>query len=173
MTSIIRRLCPDDAPALLSLRREALEHEPLAFASSVEDDRLTLDFARTILAADQEQAVFGLFLGADLAGMVGVMRDSKVKRRHRGTIWGMYVAPRARRQGMGRALLEMAIAHARRWPGLEQLELSVSDTAVNARRMYETAGFRSWGREPRSLHWNRRFVDDHHLVLELHDRSPA
>ena len=171
----IRPLRPGDAPALVSLRREALEVDPLAFAASTEDDRaLSLDFVRTALADDQEQAVFGLFHGADLAGMVGVIRESKVKRRHKATIWGMYVAPGARSSGRGRALLTAAIEHARRWPGLDQVELSVSDTALNAKRLYETAGFRSWGREPRALHWKGRFVDDHHLVLELHaDREPG
>ena len=173
MTPAVRRLRPDDAPALVSLRREALESEPLAFAASVEDDRLSLDFARTILAAEQDQAVFGLFLGPDLAGMVGVVRGSTVKQRHRGMIWGMYVAPRARHRGMGRALLEMAIAHARRWPGIEQLDLTVSDTGVIAKRLYESAGFRSWGREPRSLQWDGQFVDDHHMVLDLRDPAGA
>ena len=167
----IRRLGPGDAPALVALRREALESEPLAFAASVEDDRgLSLDFVRTALADDRGQAVFGHFHGADLAGMVGVIRDSKVKRRHTGTIWGMYVAPRARGKGVGRALLEAAVEQARQWPGVDQVQLTVSDTALAARRLYERAGFQSWGREPRALHWEGRFVDDHHLVLALHAR---
>ena len=146
-----------------------------------------------MLAADQEQAIFGLFPGADLAGMrceaqpqasranpitrrasqlvgmIGVVRGSRVKQRHRGIIWGMYVAPRARGRGLGRALLEAAIGHARQWPGVEQLHLSVSDTGVAAKHLYETAGFRSWGREPRSLQWNGQYVDDYQMVLDLRD----
>ena len=99
----VRRLGPDDARALVALRREALESEPLAFAASVEDDRgLSLDFVRTALADDRGQAVFGHFHGADLAGMVGVIRDSKVKRRHTAMIWGMYVAPRPEARASGR-----------------------------------------------------------------------
>ena len=166
--STIRRLRPDDAPALIALRREALEVDPLAFAASVEDDRaLSLDFVRTALADDQEQAVFGYFHGDDLAGMVGVIRDLKVKFRHKATIWGMYVAARARSKGVGRALLEAAIAHARQWPGLDHVQLTVTETSLHARRLYETAGFRAWGREPRSVYWDGRFFDDHHLVLQL------
>jgi GNAT superfamily N-acetyltransferase len=126
---------------------------------------------RNALADDCEQAVFGHFDGGDLAGMVGVMRDAKAKRRHTATIWGMYVAPPARHAGVGRALLEAAIACARRWPGVEQLHLGVTDTALSARRLYETLGFRSWGREPRALQWQGRFVDEHHLVLMLGERA--
>lgn len=82
----------------------------------------------------------------------------------------MYVTPRARNKGAGRALLEAAIQHARGWR-LDQLQLGVMETALTAKRLYEAAGFRSWGREPRAIHWKGRFVDEHHLVLEL--REPA
>jgi GNAT superfamily N-acetyltransferase len=170
--STVRRLQPDDAPALVSLRRQALDGDPLAFGASVEDDRLLgLEFTRAMLGDPRAQAIFGLFLGADLAGMVGILRDTKLKRRHTATIWGMYVAPEARGKGRGRALLEAAILQARDWPGVEQVHLAVTDVAVNARRLYETAGFRAWGREPRALHWQGHFVDDHHLVLDLRGRG--
>ena len=167
----VRRLEVEDAAALVSLRREALETDPLAFGASIEDDRgLDLDFVRRSLADTREQAVFGCFDGADLAGMVGVIRASKVKQRHAGVIWGMYVTPRARNQGAGRALLDAAVKQARGW-GLEQVELGVTEAAAAAKRMYEAAGFRSWGRQPRALHWQGRFVDEHHLTLDLREQG--
>jgi ribosomal protein S18 acetylase RimI-like enzyme len=163
----VRRLCPEDAASLIALRREALENHPLAFAASIEDDRgLSPEFVRTVLA-DHEQAVFGHVAGARLTGMVGVLRGAGVKRRHKAHVWGMYVAPLARQQGVGRALLDATIAQARAWPGVSQIHLSVSDTAVAARRLYEAAGFRSWGRERRALQWEGQFVDEFHLVLDL------
>ena len=167
----VRRLGPGDALALVALRRQALDGEPLAFAAAVEDDRgLALDFVRAALADNQGQAIFGHFSGADLSGMVGLLRAAAVKRRHTCTVWGMYVAPRSRQQGAGRALLDAAIEQARRWPGVEQVQLTVSDTAGAARRLYERAGFRAWGREPAALHWKGRSFDDHHLVLDLRAR---
>lgn len=148
----VRRLGVEDAPALVSLRREALETDPLAFGASIEDDRgLSPDLVRSSLADVGEQAVFGSFDVEALTGMVGVIRASKVKQRHSGTIWGMYVTPRARSRGAGRALLDAAVNQARGW-GLEQVQLSVTEPAVAAKRMYESAGFRSWGRQPRALH---------------------
>jgi len=167
----IRRLGVEDAAALVTLRREALETDPLAFAASVEDDLgLSLDFVRGSLAGVEEQAVFGGFDGVDLAGMVGVVRASKVKQRHAGIIWGMYVTPGARGRGVGRALLDAAVEQARSW-GLEQVQLGVTEAAVAAKRMYESAGFRSWGRQPRALHWQGRFVDEDHMVLDLREQG--
>ena len=155
----VRRLRVEDAAALVSLRREALETDPLAFGASIEDDRgLDLDLVRSSLADVGEQAVFGGFDGERLAGMVGVARASRVKQRHAGIIWGMYVTPRARSRGAGRALPDAAVEQARSW-GLEQVQLGVTEPAVAAKRMYVSAGFRSWGRQPRALHWQGRFVD--------------
>src|SRR5512143_1345489 len=124
----VRRLRPEDAESLVALRREALVEEPLAFGASIDDDRgLSLDFVRTALADDQEQAVFGHFEGTSLTGMVGIIREARVKRRHQAVIWGMYVSPFARRSGVGRGLLAAAVAHARLWPPVELLHLSVTD----------------------------------------------
>ena len=79
----------------------------------------------------------------------------------------MYVAPAQRRRGLARALLQAAIEHARRWPGVEQLNLGVTEASDSARRLYESAGFRVWGREPRALSWQGRFLDEDHLTLDL------
>jgi RimJ/RimL family protein N-acetyltransferase len=163
----IRRLHPEDSESLVALRREALESHPLAFGASIDDDRaLSLEFVRAALA-DSDQAVFGGFEGEKLIGMAGVLRATRVKIHHKAHIWGMYVSRYARGKGVGRALLEAAIDQARAWPGVDQLHLGVTDAAVEARRLYETAGFRIWGREPRALQWEGRFVDEFHLVFDL------
>ena len=147
-----------------------MESHPLAFGASVDDDRgLSLEFVQASLADPEEQAVFGCFEGDNLVGMAGIVRASRVKVRHKANLWGMYVSPRARQQGAGRALLEAAIDQARAWPGVEQLHLSVTDVAVAARTLYEAAGFRIWGRESRALQWEGRFVDELHLVLDALD----
>ena len=167
MASGIRQLDLPDADAFIALRREALETEPLAFGASVEDDvALVPESVRATLGNREERAIFGRFDDAALVGMIALMRASKVKERHKAMIWGMYVTPRARGRGAGRALLDAAIARAREW-GLEQVHLSVTDAAPRAGRLYEAAGFRQWGRAARSLHWKGRFADEIHLVLEL------
>ncbi|MBN1430287.1 MAG: GNAT family N-acetyltransferase [Anaerolineae bacterium] len=164
----VRLICADDAAALVSLRREALETDPLSFVASLEDERdFSLEFVRHILAHPQEQAVFGAFDGERLIGMVGLYRETKLKRCHLGSIWGMYVTPEARGKGAGHALLDMAIRCAHEW-GLDQLQLGVTDIALAARHLYEAAGFRSWGCEPRALRWEGLFVDEHHFSLDLH-----
>jgi GNAT superfamily N-acetyltransferase len=153
----------------MTLRREALETDPLSFAASIEDDvGLSPEFVRNSLGDEREQATFGAFRDEALIGMVGIHRATKLKLRHTATIWGMYVTPRARRTGAGRALLAAAIDCGRQW-GLDHVQLAVTESAPAARRLYESAGFVVWGREPRALSWGGRVVDEHHLALDLRE----
>jgi RimJ/RimL family protein N-acetyltransferase len=164
----IRALEPDDAPQLIAIRREALSTVPLAFGASLEDDRgLSLETVRTSLADVARFAVLGAFEDGVLVGMVGVSRLDKLKSRHRAKIWGMFVTPPARGRGLGAALLGAAIDHARSWLGVVRVELSVFETAEDARRLYTRTGFHEWGREPRAMQWEGRFVAEHHLFLDL------
>ena len=139
----VRRLGVEDAVPFTSVRREALEADPLAFSASIDDDvGLDPEFVQRSLANESEQAVFGYFEDGRLCGIVGLVRASKLKQRHAATVWGMYVSAGTRRRGAGRALLDAAVAQARAW-GVDQVQLSVTDAAPQAKRMYEAAGFKS------------------------------
>ena len=163
----IRRLGLEEASVLVVLRREALETVPFAFAASAADDIASMiESVRSFLGAPDTQAIYGAFDGPELVGMIGLVKAMKLKQRHKAMIWGMYVQPSHRRGGLGRALLSSAIEQARAW-SVDQLQLSVAEPATAAKHLYETAGFRIWGTEPRALHWNGRFVTEHHLVLDL------
>jgi ribosomal protein S18 acetylase RimI-like enzyme len=169
----VRRFGAEDLSALVALRREALEADPTAFGASLDDDRgLDPDFVRSVLTNADEEAIFGYFDGEDWAGMVGIARVSKTKERHTAIIWGMYVSSRIRNKGVGRALLDAAIRQAGAW-GLDHVQLSVTETSASARRLYESAGFRLWGRQPRALLHGGRFLDTDHLTLDLRGRPFA
>jgi GNAT superfamily N-acetyltransferase len=165
----IRRLTVEDAPLLVTLRREALETEPFAFAASPADDvALVIESVRGFLGTPDTQAVYGAFDRVELTGMIGLVKLTKLKQRHKAMIWGMYVQPRHRREGLGRALLKGAIEQARTW-SVDQLQLSVAEPATAAKQLYAAAGFRVWGTEPRALLWNGQLVAEYHLVLDLSD----
>ena len=163
----IRLLTPEDASEYFEFRRQALESEPFVFLSSPEDPvGATLEDVRRDLGRGPESVLFGAFDGA-LVGAIGAYREPKLKAAHRARIWRLYVRPGARHRGIGRALLDAALDHARRRLGAVQVHLGVSAAAVPARKLYESAGFRCWGTEPRWLRHGGREVDLHHMVLEL------
>jgi ribosomal protein S18 acetylase RimI-like enzyme len=169
----IRRLGPSDAPAFVALRVAALRHEPLAFASSLGDDHdQPMEIVRKALAGGEEQAVYGADEHGELIGIAGVVRAVKAKHRHRAELWGLYVSSEARRRGAGRALVDAIIEHARELVGVKQLHLGVTSGALIALRLFESAGFQTWGRQPRALQIDAVFVDEFHMLLDL-DAEPA
>jgi GNAT superfamily N-acetyltransferase len=166
--TVVRKLGEDDAGPWAFLRYEALERHPLAFSAMLPDDKGTLvELFLTRVKSEQDANVFGAFDRERLIGMVGVRRNPSVKERHKAMIWGMYVTTSHRRSGVGDRLLRAAVQQARTWSGVEQIQLAVSELALDARRLYERAGFQEWGREPRALCWDGVCPDEIHMALDL------
>jgi RimJ/RimL family protein N-acetyltransferase len=162
---MIRSLGAADLDAYAVLRRLALEEAPLSFSASPGDD-VSLDALR----GSMERAPYWMLFGAfdeSLAGIAGLIRDRHRKSAHRMHLWGMYVAPSHRGRGLGSALLEACIGHARSVDGVDVLHLGVTSAADAAKRLYERAGFRVWGTQRDALRHEGHAVEEHHMALAL------
>ena len=159
----VRLLSGADAAAFQALRLEALARHPSAFAAARYEEA-DLCLAEVALRLDQG-AVFGAFAGGALAGTAGLAIPAHEKKRHKGELWGVYVREAARGQGLGRRLVEAAIAHAR--GQLEQLHATVTTGNHAARQLYRSLGFQIYGLEPRGLKLGDAYFDQELLVLLL------
>lgn len=102
----IRRLTPSDAAAFQGLRLASLLDTPIAFGSSYgEESNSTLQSVAARLEPLPDRGVFGAFDGDTLIGIVGLGRENLLNLSHKAFIWGMYVAPAYRNQGLARELL--------------------------------------------------------------------
>jgi RimJ/RimL family protein N-acetyltransferase len=168
---VIRPLDAADAEAFQALRLRGLRESPEAFGSTYEEEAgvpVGEVAARLARGAEGEDVVFGAFDdGGGLVGVAGLRRDSHGKARHRAHVWGMYVAPEARGRGMGRALLESLIAHARTLVGVERLTLSVVPDNQAARSLYLRLGFVPYGLEPHAYSLDGEYWDSEHMTLAL------
>jgi|SRR5689334_758929 len=165
----VRRVTERDVEALWKLRLEALESEPEAFAEAPEEHRrISMEaYAERIRASNGENFVIGAFIDSELVGMVGFYREQRLKRRHCGGIWGMFVAVSSRGRGVGAALLQAALAEARKISGLRRVHLDVSITQSAARKLYASAGFKSYGIESEALQVDETYLDQEHMILRL------
>ncbi|MEW9571704.1 N-acetyltransferase family protein [Rhodanobacter sp. Si-c] len=166
----IRLLDRRDASAYQALRLQALRESPHAFSASHEDEAgRSIDevAARIVPAADGSACVSGIFEAGVLAGFVALVHLQRKKLRHGAELAGMYVAPAYRRRGLGAALLRAVIVHARSIDGVRQLGLGVNATNAAAQALYRSAGFVSWGVQPRALQIDGVFHDEEHLLLRF------
>ena len=162
----LRLLQPHDAPEYAELRRAMLMDTPWAFASAPEDG-ISIELIAGRLG-EPFNVIVGAFDGhGRLVGSCGLVRERKVKMNHRAMIWGMYVQPAFRGQGMGERLLREAIGVARGWSGVTVVTISVGARSEAARRLYERVGFVAWGLEPCVLRWDEVMYDEIHLQLRL------
>ena len=162
----IRRLVPSDASAYRTLRLRALWEFPQAFTSSYEEDeKVPLEDSEKRLAR-ADQRFWGAFDGDELCGMVGLACQKRAKNRHKATVVGMYVAQEQTGRGIGWSLMQSVIEDARRG-GLELLVLTVTQHEGGAMRLYERAGFRSFGIEPNAIKVDGRAYAKNHMYLEL------
>lgn len=164
---MIRTLRDDDVQDYVYLRREALLDAPLAFASSPADDLYSdPETVREQLRRAPEFVIFGAFEN-HLVGALGLYRERRLKSSHKTHLWGLYVAPGYRRQGVAAQLLDAAVRHARTLGGVSWIHLSVTSAAPGAQRLYERAGFHLWGTEPEAFSHEGQAVAKSYMALRL------
>jgi ribosomal protein S18 acetylase RimI-like enzyme len=162
----IRRLTPADAPAYRSLRLRGFRDHPEAFTTSHEEaERQPLAAFEHRLGSSDER-FWGAFEEGRLCGAVGLDLETRDKTRHKATLVAMYVAPEQSGRGIGRALVDALLRDART-SRLESVVLTVTEGNVNATKLYERAGFRSFGIEPRAIKVDGRYFAKNHMYLEL------
>ncbi|MEL6141231.1 MAG: GNAT family N-acetyltransferase [Bacteroidota bacterium] len=164
---MIRPLGPNDVHQFIQIRRDSFRYAPLSFQQEP-DVEIDIEKTRQDLAEkNEENFVLGYFIDEELVGIWGFYRYQPKKRRHRGYIWGVYVNKDHQGKGIGKALIDECIARARTLPGLERIILTVSHQAPGALRLYKSAGFVEFGREPEAARTGDVPMDEIYLMLDL------
>jgi RimJ/RimL family protein N-acetyltransferase len=174
----IEVLTADHFTAAWKLRLRALQDHPEAFGQSFEEMALlTVEEARgqfdTFWNRRDNRVYVAIAPGGEIAGMTGILREERAKWRHRGHIWGVYIAPEYRGHGLSDALLDAAIAYGRDTLGLLQVHLEVMAVNVPARRVYERAGFVQHGLMPRADILDGVALDSIQMVKIFDDYPPG
>ncbi len=145
---------PDDWELLRALRLRALSEDPYAFGSTHARE---LEFDEATWRERTARMVYAT-VGGEPAGIAGagLLDDDLVE------LLGMWTAPEFRGRGVGRALVEWAIASARE-VGRRRVGLWYADGNDSARRLYERCGFVETDEHPEAPYAKA----DHRMVLHL------
>ncbi|GGO18888.1 GNAT family N-acetyltransferase [Deinococcus humi] len=169
----VRKLGEGDTALYREVRLAALLNDPDAFiTTAAEFQARTPESVAAQLRPRPTLVNFGAFVDGALMGLLSLAREERPRLKHRASIFGVSVAPEARGQGCGDALLRAALAHVQTWEGVTSVHLSVTETQAAARRLYERHGFQVWGTQPDAVRDDQgRALIEHHLCLLLEDPS--
>ncbi|MCG6988457.1 MAG: GNAT family N-acetyltransferase [Gemmatimonadetes bacterium] len=169
---VIRRLQQHDLHLYRAIRTEALATEPDAFGETLEafagrtEEELRDWFTRHVGARDAVILVKerdGVPVGMCGCGLYHLdPRD--------GYLWGMFVSPSARRQGVGAALLREAVAFLRPL-GVRRMRARVTASNRGAVEFYRRAGFAVGPPEERLREGSE--IPVHAIELDLRDLGRA
>jgi GNAT superfamily N-acetyltransferase len=160
----IQRLTPDtheDGERLRELRLRSLRDAPDAFEARLEDAA-----ARTHAGWVAQLRDLATFVAVIDGRDVGIVRGARPgKPSEAAALISMWVAPEARRKGVGSALVDAVIEWARAH-GFARLRLEVVDDNAHAVALYARKGFERSGESVRCAP-PREHKSEHPRVLEL------
>lgn len=137
----------NDAADFRQFRLGALQDAPQAFGASYEaESAQPLTFFQNRLSTSK---VWAASQDGAIVGTAGLASWSGARERHKGFVWGVFVAPPVRGQHIAWALLTRLLAYADLH--YEQITLSVTAGNTAALSLYQQAGFVIYGKEPRAL----------------------
>ena len=141
-----------------------------------ESDNLTFGSEGLPFSAEEEAAmleavtspdVFLLAMAEDqILGNVSLRVDRRARMRHRGQI-AISVRREVWGQGIGSALMQAVIDHARNFREVEILNLEVRQDNIRAIRLYEKFGFHKVGIDPALMKIGGEYIDYDIMQLRL------
>jgi RimJ/RimL family protein N-acetyltransferase len=165
----IRPLALPDATAFREIRLQAISESPSAvWPTHEEEAKRTVKETEARIQRTDTQVVFGAFMDAKLVGIAGLRREALDQVKHKAVLWGVFISPDRRREGLARKLFSSVLSFARD-EGVLQIQLCVNAENDRARGLYRSLGFKPFGLEPRAMRIGDRYFDEEHMVLRLDD----
>ncbi|KMY54110.1 acetyltransferase [Bacillus sp. FJAT-27231] len=165
----IRILKESDAKLYQEIRLSALKVNPEAFGSTYEREvDFSVETIKERIKPTKDQFILGSFNDSgSLVGIVTFIREDNPKANHKGNIFGLYVIPERRGQGLGKTLIAELIRQAQSHNGLEQIRLTVVSDNDPAKKLYKSLGFKVYGIERNALKFNGKYFDEVLMVLQI------
>ena len=160
---IIRQLKREDAENFREIRLSGLKKNPEMFGSTyeVESQKPIELFIECI----EKSVIWGAYHAGQIIGVIIFLQDTSLKSAHKANIYGFYVEPQFRNQGVATHLLHAVIDFAKQH--VEQILLSVASNNEAAIHLYKKNGFQIYGIEPRALKNKSNYQDDLLMILFL------
>ena len=169
---MIRELTERELDEFLKVRTDSLKLNPNSFGS---DPNLKIDKEKTrvdLKSKNEENFILGYYNHDQMIGLVGFIRESGIKKKHKGFIWGVFVYPEFRGKGIGKELLKACLTKIAELNGIVKVVLTVTHTSTEAIALYKRLGFNQFGIEKNSMKWKGVSIDEIYME-KIMEEKPA
>jgi len=156
----IKKLPAERWSEFKSLRLDALQHDPLAFGSSYEEE---INFPDKTWKERIKDTLFATF-NDNPVGMIVFVINPRIKLSHVAEIFGVYVKEEYRDKKIGKQLIESAINLIRQSKSVIKIKLTVTSVQDSAIQLYSSFGFEIVGRLNKELKYEDEFYDG--IIME-------
>lgn len=140
-----------------------LKNAPESFGASYEETcKEELSFFKDKI---KDAPIWGAFSNDDLIGVAGYYLNPKLKVKHKAALWGVYVKPEFRGQGLAEKVSQMVIDNLPQ--NIELVLLNVVAGNVPAEKTYRRLGFEQYGLEKHALKYSGQYYDEIMMVKFL------
>ena len=161
---VVRGILADEGALLREVRLAALRNAPGAFLETYDevagDPAPVWDARAASSTGEADQLVLLALDEGRPVGMAGIAREIGQRRRHRATLWGVWLDPAHRGRGIGRQLVQGALDWAAT-RGVRAVYLEVVENEDPSWSLYGRLGFVRREVDPFGAH-----VDGHDVALE-------
>ena len=166
----VRSIQGDEGELLREVRLAALKSAPAAFLETFEEvaaDPADVWAARAAASTGEgDQLIMVALDEGRPVGMAGIAREIGQRRRHRATLWGVWLDPAHRGRGVGRQRVSTALDWARELE-VRAVYLEVVENEDPSWSLYGRLGFVRREVDPFGAHFDGHDVALEHLVLVL------
>jgi RimJ/RimL family protein N-acetyltransferase len=166
----VRSIQADEGELLREVRLAALKSAPAAFLETYDEvaaDPADVWAARAAASTGEgDQLIMVALHEGRPVGMAGIAREIGQRRRHRATLWGVWLDPAHRGRGVGRQMVSTALDWARELE-VRAVYLEVVENEDPSWSLYGRLGFVRREVDPFGAHFDGHDVALEHLVLVL------
>lgn len=166
----VRSIQADEGELLRDVRLAALRGAPAAFLETFDEVAADPDDVWALRAAastgEGDQLIMVALNEGRPVGMAGIAREIGQRRRHRATLWGVWLDPAHRGRGVGRQMVSTALDWARERE-VRAVYLEVVENEDPSWSLYGRLGFVRREVDPFGAHFDGHDVALEHLVLVL------